>query len=498
MKKIFLIFVVLFSFLGCEKERENNSLIIAQNGGPKTLDPQMYNEIPALFITKQIFNTLLTTNEKGEIIPELAESFEYVNDKEIIFKLRKGVKFHNNEELTVKDVIFSFKRMTTKPGSKIMVEDIKKIEEIDKYTFKILLKKPSAPLLYSLTYPLTAILNEKDTMEKNDEVAITPIGTGPFIFSDWGNGEKIVLLSNKDYFLGKSKLDKLTFRSIPEGSSRLAALESGEVDIATSVSSIDKGIIENNPLLNLVSESTTSTEILYLNLKDKNFESKEVRQAINYAIDKQSIIDSLYLGVGKVADTIINPKVFGSYQEGKKYEYNPEKAKELLKSVGKEKGLSLTIWTNDNVTRTQIAQIIQANLKEVGIDLKIEVLEWGSYLQRSALGEHSILLGGWVAGTSDADIVLYPLVHSASAGGGGNKSFYSNKIVDEYIEEGRKTSKIEDRKKAYKEVQTIIAEDLPIIPLFYKSDIIGVSKKVKNFKFAPSTIHNFYKVEKEL
>ena len=185
-------------------------------------------------------------------------------------------------------------------------------------------------------------------------------------------------------------------------------------------------------------------------------------------------------------------------KKGKKYEYNPEKAKELLKSVGKEKGLSLTIWTNDNVTRTQIAQIIQANLKEVGIDLKIEVLEWGSYLQRSALGEHSILLGGWVAGTSDADIVLYPLVHSASAGGGGNKSFYSNKIVDEYIEEGRKTSKIEDRKKAYKEVQTIIAEDLPIIPLFYKSDIIGVSKKVKNFKFAPSTIHNFYKVEKEL
>lgn len=496
MKKIFLVCIVLFSFLGCEKERNDNSLIIAQSAGPKTLDPQMYNEIPALFITKQIFNTLLSTNEKGEIIPELAESFKYINNKEIIFKLKKGIKFHNNEELTVKDIIFSFKRMAIKPGSKVMIEDVKKIEKIDDYTFKMILKKPSSPLLYALTYPLTAILNEKDTIEKNDDIAITPVGTGPFIFSDWGDGEKIVLLSNKNYFLGGPKLEELIFRTIPEGSSRIAALESGEVDIATGITAIDKGIIENNPLLTLISESTTSTEILYLNLKDKNFEKKEVRQAINYAIDKKSIIDALHSGIGRVADTVVNPEVFGSYQEGKKYEFNPEKAKDLLKSVGKEKGISLTIWTNDNVTRTQIAQIIQANLKEVEIELKIEVLEWGSYLQRSALGEHSILLGGWVAGTSDADIVLYPLVHSSSIGGGGNRSFYSNKMVDKYIEEGRKVSNPEERKKLYKEAQIIISEELPIIPLFYKNDNIGVSKKVKNFKFAPSTIHSFYNVEK--
>lgn len=507
MKRFLLGILLLGTLIGCgskeektnvaSKEKKEKTIIVAQAGKPKSLDPYMYNEIPGLFVDKQIFNSLLSTDDKGNIIPELAEKFEYVNDKEIKFQLKKGVKFHNGEELKSQDVLFSVNRMKEKAGSKVMVGDIDKVEIIDDYNFSIKLNKPSSAILFTLAHPLTSILNEKDTMDKKGDITISPVGTGPFKFVSWGDGEKIQLVANENYFKGKPAIDKLTFSSIPEGSSRVAALEAGEIDIAVGIAPVDNQTISGNSKLTLVSEPTTSTEFISLSQKKPELQIREVRQAINYAIDKQSIIDSIYLGAGKVANTIVNPQVFGSYQDIKGIEYNPEKAKELLKSVGKDKGLKFKIWTNDTAVRVQSAQIIQANLKEVGIESEIETLEWGAYLQRSALGEHDLLLGGWISGTSDSDIVLYPLIHTESAGAGGNRAYYSNKEVDKLIEEGRMVTDPEGRKEAYKKVQIILATEMPVVPLFYKNENIGLSKKVKNFKYSATTMHSLYSLDKE-
>lgn len=494
MKKFALLMLGLSLFItGCggEKveEKVDKSVIVSQGSKPKSLDPNMYNEIPALTITEQIFNTLLKVDENGNIVPELAESFEYVTPTELVIKIRQGVKFHNGDTLTSKDVVFSINRMLDKPASRIMIDAIDKVEAIDDYTIKLTLSKPSSPLLFGLAHPLTAILNEKDTLAKNDVIATAPMGTGPYKFIEWGSGEKIELVAFDDYFEGRPKIDTLTYRAITENSSRLAALETGEIDIAYNMDAIDSGIVENNPELQLISQPTTSTEYITFNTTKAPFDNKDFRKAVNYALNRQSMSDSIFMGKAKPANSIVNPNVFGHSDKVEGYPYNVEKAKEYLKKSGIENP-SFTLFVNDNTTRLQLAQIIQANLKEIGIDMVIETLEWGAYLQRTAQGEHQALLGGWVSGTSDADIVLYPLLHSASHGGAGNRAFYTNKEFDKIVDEARLVSSPEERKALFLKAQDILQEEAPLGILLYKNENIGLNKKIKGFKFDPTTMHN--------
>ncbi|WP_294705204.1 ABC transporter substrate-binding protein [uncultured Fusobacterium sp.] len=494
MKKFSFLMLGLSLFItGCGGEKQNekisNDIVVSQGSKPKSLDPNMYNEIPALTVTEQIFNTLLRVDENGNIVPELAESYEYVTPTELVIKLKQGVKFHNGDVLTSKDVVFSINRMLDKPASRIMIDAISKVEAIDEYTVKLTLSKPSSPLLFGLAHPLTAILNEKDTLAKNDVIATDPMGTGPYKFVEWGSGEKIELVAFDDYFEGRPKIDALTYRAITENSSRLAALETGEIDIAYNMDAIDSGAISQNENLQLISQPTTSTEYITFNTTKAPFDNKDFRKAVNYALNKQSMSDSIFMGKARPANSIINPNVFGHSDTVEGYPYNVEKAKEYLAKSG-VKDTSFTLFVNDSTTRLQLAQIIQANLKEIGIDMKIETLEWGAYLQRTAQGEHQAFLGGWVSGTSDADIVLFPLLHSSSHGGAGNRAFYTNKEFDKIVDEARLVSSPEERKALFLKAQDILQEEAPLGILLYKNENIGLNKKVKGFKFDPTTMHN--------
>lgn len=496
MKKFVLFMLGLSIFItGCGSDKDKTEekltkeVIVSQGSKPKSLDPNMYNEIPALTITEQIFNTLLRVDENGNIVPELAESYEYITPTELVIKLKQGIKFHNGDTLTAKDVVFSINRMLSKPASKIMIDAISKVEAVDDNTVKITLSKPSSPLLFGLAHPLTAILNERDTVAKNDTIATAPVGTGPYKFIEWGSGEKIELVAFDEYFEGRPKIDSLVYRAITENSSRLAALETGEIDIAYNMDAIDGDIVEKNKDLHLISQPTTSTEYITFNTTVAPFDNRDFRKAVNYALNKQSMSDSIYMGKAKPANSIINPNVFGYTDTVEGYPYNVEKAKEYLEKSGVT-DRSFTLFVNDNPTRVQLAQIIQANLKDIGIDMKIEILEWGAYLQRSAQGEHQALLGGWVSGTSDADIVLYPLLHSASHGGAGNRSFYTNKEFDSIVDKARLVSSPEERKGLFVKAQEILQEDSPLGILLYKNENIGVNNKIKGFKFDPTTMHN--------
>lgn len=501
-KKIITILSLALFIFGCSsKDGEKKTdapkekvVVVSQGSKPKSLDPNMYNEIPALAVTEQIFNTLLRIDDNGNVVPELAESYEYASPTELIIKIKKNVKFHNGDTMTVNDVVFSLNRMLEKPASRIMIEIIDKIDILDDSTIKLTLKNSSAPLLFSLAHPLTAILNEKDTKAKNDMIATEPMGTGPYKFVSWGDGEKIEFVAFDDYFEGRPKIDKLIIRAITENSSRLAALETGEIDIAYSVAPVDTGVIEKNKNLELISAPTTSTEYMTLNTTKAPFNNKDFRVALNYALDKQSMADSVFMGKAKPATTIVNPNVFGYSSEVPGFEYNPEKAKELIKKSGITNP-NFKLYVNDNAIRLQLAQIVQANFKEVGIDMEIETLEWGAYLQRTAQGEHTAFIGGWVSGTSDADIVLYPLLHSSSHGGAGNRAFYTNKEFDKEVEIARATSDPEVRKAHYKNAQMILQEESPLIVLLYKNENIGINKRIKGFKYDPTTMHNLYNLD---
>ena len=458
-----------------EKKIENRGETILENkdrvtiavkADAKTLDPQRTIDTSSNKPIQMMFNGLLAFDKDLNIQPCLAESWENVDDCNVIFHLRKGVKFHNGDTLTSKDVAFSINRMLDKPASRVMIDAITKVEIIDDYTVKLILSEPSSPLLFGLAHPLTAILNEKDTIAKNDVIATEPVGTGPYKFVEWGSGEKIELVAFDDYFEGRPKIDNLTYRAITENSSRLAALETGEIDIAYNMDAIDSGMIEKNPDLQLISKPTTSTEYITFNNTKAPFDNKDFRKAVNYALDKQSMSDSIFMGKAIPANSIVNPNVFGHSDSVEGYPYNKEKAIEYLKKSGIQNP-SFTLFVNDNTTRLQLAQIIQANLKEIGIDMKIETLEWGTYLQKTAQGEHQALLGGWVSGTSDADIVFFPLLHSSSHGGAGNRAFYTNKELDKVIEEARLTSDSAERKALFFKGQEILQEDAPFGLLLY-------------------------------
>lgn len=481
------------------KITDGNYLIVAQGTKPKSLDPHKFNDFSIISVTEHVFNTLVTLDDNRNVVPELAEAWEYITPQEIIFKIRKNVKFHNGELLTANDVVFSLKRMINEPSSYTLVRDIENVEKIDDFSVKVTLKNPSAPFLYNLSMPLTAILNEKAYKETPDEVSVRPIGTGPFKVKEWGVGERVVLDSFKDYFKGAPKVDGVIFKTIAETTTKMIALETGEVDLIYGVAPIDFKTIESKENLTLFYKNSMTTDYLVINTNKKYLDNLDIRKAIHYAINKQGIIDAIYLGRGHIANSPVNPLIFGSYQNIHTYSFNPEKSKEILANAGIKPGeVNLKIWCSENPIRVQIAQIIQENLKNVGINAKIEIVETGTYLDKTAKGEHDISLTTWIQSVSDADSILTPLLHSKSIGFAGNRSFFENKKLDKLLDDARMNIDEIAREELYKQVQEIISEENPIIPLVYKVDGLGMNKRIKNFSYNQGTMRNYFElVEKE-
>lgn len=235
----------------------------------------------------------------------------------------------------------------------------------------------------------------------------------------------------------------------------------------------------------------------FVSINTQKISDKRIRQAIELGINKNDIATAVFEGMTEIAPSLLAPSVFGYDKDAKIKEYNPERAKELLKEAGVEGELNYQLWIYEEPTRMQMAQIIQSNLKEIGINISIQVLELSSFLQFSANGQHDMLIGLWYVSTGDADYGFYPLLHSTSAGAVGNRSFYNNKEVDRLLDEARKTSDSTLRERNYIEVNRIIGDEVPLLPLDYKTYIIGMNKRVTGFIFNPNGNHILYKTDIE-
>lgn len=494
MKKSLLLMSVLIAFLGMnlEAKADKNVLVVAQGADAKILDPHGTNDQPSSRVAGQIYDSLVKQDLDMNIIPGLAESWTQIDDTTTEFKLRKGVKFHNGEELTADDVKFTLDRMKNSPAVAHIIGAVESVEVVDDNTVRIKTAKPFGALLSHLAHTATSILNREAVEKAGGSYGQHPVGTGPYKFVDWQAGDRITLQANPDYFMGKAPTEKVVFRSIVEGTNRTIGLETGEVDIAYDLEPIDKMMVEGNDSLDFVEEPSLSMTYLGFNVKKEPLNNKKVRQAVAYAVNVQDIIDAAYQGSATKANSPIGPKVFGYNPNAKSYEYNPEKAKELLKEAGFPNGVKLKIWINDNPTRRDIAVILQDQLKQVGIDATIEMLEWGAYLDGTARGEHDMFILGWVSVTGDADYGLEPLFHSANQGGAGNRSFYSNPKVDELLSNAKNSTNSEDRKKYYYEAQELIQEEIPVFTIAYTSQNIGKQKTVQGFNMHPAGHHKIY------
>lgn len=491
------VLVLLITATGCGGGgSKKEALVVAQGADAKSLDPHASNDGPSAHIRTQIYNTLVKITEEVEMEPALAESWEKIDDTTWEFKLREGVKFHNDEELKASDVVFSLERMKESEEVAHIIEAIESVEAKDDYTVIIKTEEPFGPLLAHLSHPCTAILSEKAVTEAGDEYDQHPIGTGPFKFVDWKAGDKITLERFDDYFEGPANVKDLVFQVVPEATNRTIGLESGEIDIAYDIEPIDLERVEEHENLELISEPGLETTYAGFNCEKEPFDDPKVRQAINYAIDVDEIIDVVMEGAGKKAISPINENVIGYKDDLDLYDYNPEKAKELLKEAGYADGFTTTLWLNDeNPVRGRIAEIIQAQLKEVNIDVELESVEWAAFLDRTAQGEHDIFILGWTTETGDADYGLYPLFHSSQHGGAGNRTFYTNSEVDKLLEEGRVCTDEKERLETYGKAQELIVEDAPEIFLYFENQNTGIQNYVKGFKSHPTGHHSMYNIE---
>ena len=466
-----------------------DALIVAQGADAKTLDPHASNDSPSSRVIKQINETLVVQNESMELEPGLAESWEKIDDLTFEFKLKQGVKFHNGEELKASDVEFTLLRAKESANVGHIVGAIETIEIIDDYTVRIATAEPFAPLLAHLAHPGASILSEKAVTDAGDDYGQAPVGTGAFKFEKWTNGDSIELIRFDEYHGELPKIKNLTFRNIAEATNRTINLETGEIDIAYDILPSDLSRIEEDENLELYRAVNLSTTYIGFNAQKKPFDDVRVRQAINYAVDVESIIGAVMEGVGEQANGPLGPNVWGSNQSLEPYGYEVEKAKALLAEAGYADGFKTTIWTNDNKTRMDIAEIVQNQLKAVNIEAEVQVVEWGAYLDGTARGEHDMFILGWTTVTGDADYGLYALYHSSQFGDAGNRTFYGNERVDELLDKARVAVDTAEREALYLEAQQIIRDEAPWIFLYSGEYLDATRANVGGFVQHPAGHH---------
>lgn len=491
-KKLFaLLFVVVMGVAGYLKfsaddvkaqELKKNKISIAMKADPKTLDPQKSIDTMSNKSITLIYDTLLDLDENLNLKPNLAESWERLDDCNVVFHLKKGVKFHNGEELKAEDVKFTLERAASSPQTLYLFKPITKVTVIDDYTVQVTTDKPFGALLNNLAAVQGGIVSKKAVLEYEDDYVNHPVGTGQYKLKEWLPGNRIVFEGFKDAYQGAPNFEELTYLTIPEVSNRMIALETGEVDVAFDIGIMDKETIENSNNLELV--EVESPALLYLGFDQTNpiYQNKKLREAIAYAIDNQTFVDVVFRGSAVAGDSPL-PKASPAYNGNvKKYNQDIEKAKKLLAEAGYPNGLDIELWCMDDGPRVDMCVIIQDQLKKIGINVEIKIFEFGAYVSKTALPNKELYFLSWNS-SGDGDVALYPLFHSSQHGAPGNRSFYSNKEVDKLLDKARVSVDEEERKSLYKEVQNILQEDLAIYALAYPKINLAKNKELKGLIF---------------
>lgn len=497
MKKVLTGSIVLLALLTAAGAWGGETVLrVAQVADISNLDPHKMNDIYTANVTKQIFNNLVKMNKDMEIQKDLAAAWENPDAQTWIFHLKKGVKFHNGEEFTANDVKFSLERVldpkTASPGKRL-VSELQKVEVVDRYTVRLVTEKPFAPLLTNLTRYEMAMLNEKAVKAAGDDFGKYPVGTGPFRFKEHHHGDKVILSRFDGYFEGPAKIDTIIYRAIPEDATRVVEMESGGIDIMFNLPPQDFDRLNKNPNVQTIDALFQTTTFVGFNTRAKPFDNQLVRQALNYAVDKQAIVEAVWFNRGAPSLGPLSPSIWGFDPTlAPAYPYNVEKAKALLKAAGYPNGFDCVIWTDPRTERKSIVEMVQAFLAQVGVKAAIESYEWGQFLAETRKGAKGLYIMGYT-GTGDADGGLFSRFHSSGIGA-DNRDFWSSPELDKLLEAGRTNLNIEQRKDVYKKIQRLIVEAAPDIFIGIPKNLAAVRKNVKGFELFANNINPLYPV----
>ena len=504
------------------------TLVYCSEGSPENFSPSINTTGTSFDALSPIYSRLVEFERGGtSIVPGLAERWTVTPDgKEYTFFLRKGVKWHSNKnfkptrDMNADDIIFAIERQwkdsnpyfkVTSPNHSYFMDMgmdklIKSVDKVDAMTLKITLNKPEAPFLSGWAMEYAGIQSKEyaDAMLKAgtpEKIDQEPIGTGPFYLVQYQKDAVIRYKAFPEFYAGKAKIDDLVFSITTDASVRWAKLQKGECHIMPYPNPADLDAMRKDAKVTVLEQPGLNVGYLAYNTTKKPFDDVRVRKAINMAIDKQAIIDAVYLSTGVAAKNPIPPTQWSYNNAIKDDAFDPAAAQKLLAAAGLPSGFTTDLWAmpvqrpyNPNAKR--IAELMQADLAKIGVKAEIKSFEWGEYRKRMQTGEHQMGMLGWTGDNGDPDNFLHTLLGcDAAKTGGSNVAKFCFQPFEDLVLKAKTVTDPAARAKLYEQAQVIFKEQAPWFTIAHAVQLKPVRKEVIDFKLSPFGRHNFYGVD---
>ena len=467
-------------------------IVIAKASDVVGADPHDVNDTSSSAALRHMYNSLLVRKtETGELQPCLAESWEIPDDLTYKMKLREGVKFHNGNDFNAEDVVFSLLRAKEMPKVKFMAEMIDTVVADDDYNVTITTLYPCAPFLANLAGTQLSII-DKETFEAYEKEGKSysefPIGTGVMKLKNWHVNDSFTMERWDGYWGEIAVADTVTYKVVPEESSRTIALQSGDVDMIDEVPPVDIDRVLADDSIKTVENVSSSITYVGWNMSKAPFDNVKVRKALAHATNKQDIIDVVIEGKGIEINTAWS--ALGDFHDNEifAYEYDIEKAKALMAEAGYPDGFKANVALNSD-ERSRVAQVLQTQWAPIGVELEITLMEWGAYLEHISGKSHDLFILGWSMSYDPASTAL-ALFHTESGGATGNRGWYANPEMDKLIDEGAQLIN-GDREPIYREIQRLVMDDMVFMPLYSKQCIVAMNKNLEGIRINPAGSHMY-------
>ncbi|MCY4756526.1 ABC transporter substrate-binding protein [Pelomonas aquatica] len=494
---------------------QGKPLVYCADASPEGFDPGMWDSASTNIVGTQMFDGLLGFRRPTTaLMPKLAESWEISPDaKRFTFRLRAGVKFHSRpwfkptRDFNADDVLFTFRRFIDPnlpfnrafpanfvyPQNLGLARMIEGIDRIDERTIRFRLRRPNVTFVANFAFAWAGIQSAEYAAQllkagQASQINVQPVGTGPFMFKSYAKDDVLRMTANPDYWGGHQPTPALVFSISREPNVRVQKIAAGECHVAAALRDVDIATLARNPNVGIEKIQALNISYLSFNLKKPPTDRREVREALDIAIDRDAIFKALFpRGDAMQAVSAFPPSIPG-YNSKLKNEFDPARAKALLARAGFANGLDIDLWAlpvqrSSNPNGQLMAQLIQQDWARIGVRAHIKTYEWGEYLKRANNGEHNVYMSGWSGETGDADDFLTPNL-SCAANKSGVK--FCNAEFEGLIDEARATPDAGKRIALYERAQEIFKRERPWITMAHSTVYIPVRKDVVGFKMAPN------------